>query len=66
MTGQEGNQRFVQQWIQELLRNAEGPDMPVKEAIGRCSQICYDRNDMGDLIYAGRWLKIDIQVYLHE
>ena len=46
MTGQEENQRFVQQWTQELLRNAEDPDMPVKEAIGRCSQICYDRNDM--------------------
>ena len=46
MTEQEENQQFVQQWIQELLRNAEDPDMPVKDAIGRCSQICYDRNDM--------------------
>ena len=46
MTEREENQQFVQQWTQELLKNAENPDMSVKEAIGHCSKVCYDRNDM--------------------
>ena len=46
MSEHEENLLFVQQWVQELLRNAQNPDLTVKEAIGRCSQICYDKNNM--------------------
>ena len=48
MTQHEEDLLFVQRWTQELLRNAQNPSLPVKEAIGRCSQICYDKNNMAD------------------
>lgn len=48
MTEREEDLLFVQRWTQRLLRCAEEPDMPVKEAIGGCSEICYDKNNMAD------------------
>lgn len=39
---------FVRNWTKLLLEKAQDPSLNVKEAIGQCSQMCYQNNNMDD------------------
>lgn len=37
---------FIRNWTKLLLENAEDPNLNVKEAIGKCSIMCFQKNNM--------------------